>query len=78
MTKRGYPHDAIAPPKGNPRYGGGDGLELDAKANSPKCQDPVNAHAPGYDNEVPVKSWLRGGGEDATTKPGFDHSKKGR
>jgi hypothetical protein len=26
-------------------------------------QDPVDKHGPGYDNEVPVSSWLRGGSE---------------
>ena len=39
-------------------------------------QDPCDQRGPGYDNEVPVKSWLRGGGEDATTMPNFDHSPK--
>jgi hypothetical protein len=41
-----------------------------------KVQCPEDQQAPGYDNEVPVKSWLRGGNEDATKMPNFDHSKK--
>lgn len=39
-----------------------------------KPQCPEDARAPGYDNEVPVKSWLRGGNEDACAMPHFDHS----
>ena len=39
-----------------------------------KVQSPEDRQAPGYDNEVPVNSWLRGGREDcdpmpATTNP---------
>jgi hypothetical protein len=40
----------------------------------PQC--PEDQRAPGYDNEVPVKSWLRGAGEDATRMPHYDRSKK--
>lgn len=40
-------------------------------------QFAVDAHGPGYSNDVDENSWLRGGGDglsDATAKPGFDHS----
>jgi hypothetical protein len=33
-------------------------------------QFPENAHGPGYDSDVSIKSWLRNG--DATSKPSFD------
>jgi hypothetical protein len=66
--------DELKPAKGNPKYGGADGLELDAKLNSAANQSPSDKQAPGYDNQVPINSWLRGGGEDATSKPNFDHS----
>jgi hypothetical protein len=39
-----------------------------------KNQMPEDQHAPGYDNDVPVNSWLRGGNESAEGKPGFDKS----
>lgn len=42
---------------------------------APQC--PEDARAPGYDNNTP-QSWVTGKNEDATRKPGFDHSKKGR
>jgi hypothetical protein len=37
-------------------------------------QDPVDKHAPGYDNDA--SGWVRGAGGDATTKPGFDHGSR--
>jgi len=37
---------------------------------------PGGSRAPGYDNNVPVNSWLRGGKEDATRMPNFDRSRK--
>ena len=33
-------------------------------------QDPEDFHGPGYSNDA--SGWVRGAGEDATTKPGFD------
>jgi hypothetical protein len=36
-------------------------------------QAPEDRPAKGYANDTP-KGWLRGSNEDATTKPGFDHS----
>jgi len=41
---------------------------------APQC--PEDARAPGYDNEVPVNSWLRGGREDATRYPCYDNGPK--
>jgi len=41
-------------------------------------QAECDQRAPGYSNEVPVKSWLRGGNEDATRMPHFDHSRKSK
>lgn len=35
--------------------------------NEPQC--PEDKHGPGYDNDVPLNSWLR---DDATKKPDFD------
>jgi hypothetical protein len=55
------------------KYGGGDGLELDAKLNSQAPQDPIDKHAPGYSNDVPVRSWTRGGSQ----RPGFDSGPSG-
>ncbi len=40
-----------------------------------KPQCPEDKQAPGYENDVPITSWLRNG--DACTKPSFDHQKKG-
>jgi hypothetical protein len=42
-----------------------------------KCdpENPVDRQGPGYDNEVPVSSWLLGGHGDVTRMPGFDHSR---
>lgn len=57
-----------------PRYGGGDGLELDAKNNAQANQDPQDRHGPQYNNEPSVESWLRGG----AYPPHFDHSKPRR
>jgi hypothetical protein len=72
---REFPHGRAPalPTKANPnppRYGGGDGLELDAKHNTQAIQSREDARAAGYDNDVPVKSWLRGG----ALPPHFDHS----
>jgi hypothetical protein len=33
-----------------------------------KPQDPVDKHGPGYDNDVPTNSWLRGGNESGKPK----------
>jgi hypothetical protein len=38
-------------------------------------QDPTDRHGANYDNNHP-NDWIRGVNEDATTKPGFDHSVK--
>ena len=40
-------------------------------------QDAVDQHGANYDNDVPLSSWLRGAGEDATQKPGFDRGPSG-
>jgi hypothetical protein len=42
-----------------------------------KCypQFPEDKAADRTYNDVPTSSWLRGGGESAEGKPGFDHSK---
>jgi hypothetical protein len=47
----------------------------DRKSNPPtlrnnRNQDPEDFHGPGYSNDA--SGWVRGAGEDATTKPGFD------
>jgi hypothetical protein len=55
------------------RHGGGDGLELNAKVNPQANQAPEDQHGPGYSNEVPVKSWVRGG----AMRPGFDSGLSG-
>jgi hypothetical protein len=55
------------------KYGGGDGLELDAKLNSQANQDPIDKHCPGYSNDVPVSAWTRGGSQ----RPGFDSGPSG-
>jgi hypothetical protein len=41
-----------------------------------KVQSPEDRQAPGYDNEVPINSWLRGGREDATRYACYDKSQK--
>lgn len=42
-------------------------------------QTPDSKHGPKYDNDVSGATWLRGGGPgQATGKPGFDHTDKGR
>jgi hypothetical protein len=42
-------------------------------------QAPMDRHDTGYDNQVPIDSWLRGGGPgQATDKPNFDKHKAGR
>lgn len=38
-------------------------------------QFPEDKHGPGYDGDTP-ESWVTGKNEDATTKPGFDHTGK--
>lgn len=38
-----------------------------------KPQFREDQHGPGYRNEVPENSWLRGGGENAENKPGYVH-----
>jgi hypothetical protein len=38
-------------------------------------QCPEDQRAPGYDNNHPM-DWVRGAGEDATTMPHYDKSKK--
>ena len=55
------------------KHGGGDGLELDAKVNPQANQDPQDKHGPSYSNDVPVKSWVRGG----AMRPGFDSGPSG-
>jgi hypothetical protein len=42
-------------------------------------QDITNKHAPGYDNDVPSGSWLKGGKPATSGNSNFDHSpKRGR
>jgi hypothetical protein len=55
------------------KHDGGDGLELDAKVNPQANQDPQDKHGPSYSNDVPVKSWVRGG----AMRPGFDSGPSG-
>src|SRR5262245_56502207 len=62
---------------GQPKYVGGDRLELDPKLNSPAVQCPEDRQAPGYDNNHP-NDWVRGAHEDACAMPHFDHSKRRR
>jgi hypothetical protein len=38
--------------------------------------DPSNLQDKGYDNEVPVTSWLRGGGKGGESYPCYDKGKK--
>ena len=38
-------------------------------------QSPEDKHSPNYRNEVPVSSWLRGGGESAEGKPAYGRIK---
>ena len=56
------------------RYGSPNEGSMKAPEGQELPQDPVDKQAANYSNEVPVKSWLRGGGEDATKMPNFDHS----
>jgi hypothetical protein len=44
------------------RYGKLEQPNMKAKDMS-QPQDPIDKHGPNYRNEVPVNSWLRGGGE---------------
>lgn len=51
-----------------------EGLIEQAPCEGPECQKPQAAEdrpAPGYDNDVPLSSWLRNG--DACSKPSFDY-----
>ena len=42
-------------------------------------QAPMDRHGPGYSNDVPIDSWLRGGGPNgAESKPNFSRHKAGR
>jgi hypothetical protein len=44
---------------------------------APCC--PEDKHGPSYDNDVPVNSWLIGGGPGgAEDNPSFDHSKRNK
>jgi len=62
-------------------YTGMDNLEDPAglRENSQRNQTPDNRHCANYDNDTP-NNWLRGVGERATNKPGFDrtNTKRGR
>jgi hypothetical protein len=40
--------------------------------NKPDVQDPEDRHNRQYNNDH-RDNWVRGGGEDATSKPGYDH-----
>ena len=59
-----------------PKYGGGDGLELDlsGKVNVQAPQDPQDQRGPQYHNEPSIRSWVRGG----TLRPSFDHGPSGK
>jgi hypothetical protein len=54
------------------KYGGGDGLELDAKLNSPANQATIDARGPNYANDT--KGWVRGKG---SPYPNFDSGPSG-
>ena len=60
------------------RYGGSEGkLDEHPKANNLQPpQDVQDEHCAGYDNDA--SGWVRGAGEKAEAKPGFDHHKAGR
>jgi hypothetical protein len=78
MAKNIDPNNPYAHRSPNPydrhasKYGGGDGLELDARLNSQASQDPIDAHAPGYSNDT-RETWLRGKGKP---HPHFDSCKQ--
>ena len=40
-------------------------------------QDREDGPAPGSSGDIPLTSWLRGAGEDATRMPGFDRGPSG-
>lgn len=48
---------------------------MSAPTNTQPPQSPEDKHGPGYDNDT--SGWVHGEGEDATKKPGFDHTRKG-
>jgi hypothetical protein len=57
--------------KATERYGGGTRTFPPPSDQPQKPQDPVNKHGPQYDNDV-ANNWLRGAGQSAEGKPGFD------
>src|SRR5262245_14643632 len=57
-----YENDPPPPPKNN--------------AGPQRLGDSSNLRGPGYANEAPQNSWLRGGGESAEGKPNFDKGKR--
>jgi len=59
--------------KGGYPYKGGAMSQVSEEAP----QDECDKRGPDYDNLTP-QSWITGRNEDATTKPGFDHSQKRR
>lgn len=55
------------------RYGTGKTFSPPPEQSKP--QMPEDKQGPGYENDTP-ETWVSGANEDATTKPGFDRSKK--
>jgi len=53
------------------RYGGG--ATFSPPADQSKPQMPEDKHGPRYDNDA--SGWVRGAGETAENKPGFDRTK---
>ena len=66
MPKNKY-SDQISTPKGS----GPSGTMNQKSEEGPQAE--CDQRGPGYDNKTP-QSWITGANEDATTKPGFDHS----
>src|SRR5262245_40746854 len=62
--------------KARERYGRLPQVDMKPKDMS-EPQFPEDKRGPDWQDDAP-NTWVRGANEDATTKPGFDHSKGGR
>ena len=58
------------------RYGAPNPGSMKAAEGQELPQSPEDKQGPKYANQT--SGWVRGDGEDATNKPGFDKSKAGR
>ncbi len=56
------------------RYGSPNEGSMKAAEGQDLPEAPCDQHGAKYDNRVP-DNWLRGAGENATNKPGFDKGK---